>query len=491
MQLQVKRRPWPYLDTVVQDVRNLELTQEIRLSEGMPDIGRVLCAWGQPVLRGKEWRPDRVSLSGGLMLWVLYLPQEGEKPECVEGWIPFRMDWDLPGDGPDGQLQVKCLCRFADARGISPRKLMIRAGVGVKAEAFVPAEAETAEPDTVPEGLELLTKRWPLRVRTEAGETQMQLEEQLSWPEGDFVPERVVCCRAEPAVTECRIVGNKVVFRGNGNLRLICRSEDGKLRSREVPMAFSQFAELSREYGNDAQGEVTVSPTSLETEVDETGRVTLRCAMTAQYLVTDRRTVELGEDAYIPGREVQIRREELDVPVVLETRRENIPCEQSLGLEGMETVELQLLAEFPRQRRSGEELELTVPGTVQALYYGPDGSLNTASARWEGRMTLRADGETAVIAQTMPPRAHLSGSWEVPLEVKTCTRQRLPMVTEVIPGQQAAKDPERPSLILRRTGEKSLWEIARDAGTTREAIRKANGLTEEPKPEQLLLIPVP
>ena len=233
--------------------------------------------------------------------------------------------------------------------------------------------------------------------------------------------------------------------------------------------------------------------------MDETGRITLRCGMTGQYLVTDRRTVELGEDAYIPGREVQIRREELDVPVVLETRRESLAGEQNLGAEMARPVQVQFLPEFPRQRRCAEDLELTVPGVLQALYYGPDGSLNAASARWEGRMTLRAAADTAVTARIIPaqlPGIRMTGSglavnWEVPLEVKTTGRQQIPMVTEVIPGQAAEKDPERPSLILCRAGERSLWEIARSAGTTREAIRKINGLTEDPRKDQILLIPVP
>ena len=45
-----------FLDTVLQDVQTAELTQQIKLSDGMPDIGRILAAWGQVILRGKEWQ---------------------------------------------------------------------------------------------------------------------------------------------------------------------------------------------------------------------------------------------------------------------------------------------------------------------------------------------------------------------------------------------------------------------------------------------------
>ena len=51
-----------------------EETQEYKLPDGMPDIGRVIAAWGQVVLRGKEWRSRHIGISGGVMLWVLYAP---------------------------------------------------------------------------------------------------------------------------------------------------------------------------------------------------------------------------------------------------------------------------------------------------------------------------------------------------------------------------------------------------------------------------------
>ena len=53
-----------------------EETQEYKLPDTLPDAGRVISAWGQAVLRGKEWRGDHISLSGGGMVWILYAPED-------------------------------------------------------------------------------------------------------------------------------------------------------------------------------------------------------------------------------------------------------------------------------------------------------------------------------------------------------------------------------------------------------------------------------
>ncbi len=39
-------------------------------------------------------------------------------------------------------------------------------------------------------------------------------------------------------------------------------------------------------------------------------------------------------------------------------------------------------------------------------------------------------------------------------------------------------------------GQEPLWELAKESLSTVEAIRQANGLTEDPTPNQMLLIPV-
>jgi hypothetical protein len=64
------------------------------------------------------------------------------------------------------------------------------------------------------------------------------------------------------------------------------------------------------------------------------------------------------------------------------------------------------------------------------------------------------------------------------------------MITGLELGELQQPDPRRPSLILKRTGGKSLWELAKQNGSTVTAIERANNLQTEPEAEQMLLIPV-
>lgn len=497
MELQFKKSILSCLDTPLREVRNMEQTQELKLPENLPDIGRILCAWGQPILRGKEWNGDSASFSGGMMVWVLYAPEDGSAERCLESWIPFQMKWDLPEGIPEGELRFACLTRFVDARTVSARKMMVRAGMGVQAEAFVPMETEVFTPDGEASDLELLRSTYPLRLPMEAGEKAFVVEEDLSLQESAPEPEKILYYRLQPRLTDKKVLGNKVVFRGNGNLHMLYRSDEGQLHDWDFPIPFSQYGQLEQEHGTDAQADIVLTPTGVELELDDEGHLHLKSGIASQYVITDKRLVEVVEDVYRPGREVRPEVSQLEVPVQLESRRENLYGEQNIAAEANIPVDVSFYPEFPRQTRRENGVEMTFPGQFQVLYYAPDGTLKSGSARWEGSAYLDADEGSALRAMPLAgePQASIGNGQlqlkaDFPVEITASARQQLPMVTAVEVGESLRPDPNRPTLILRRAGEGRLWDIARENGSTMEAIRQANNLHSEPAPGQMLLIPV-
>lgn len=497
MELKFGKTAVSCLEMPLCEVQNAEQTQEIKLPDGMPDIGRVLSAWGQGILRGKDWRSDNVSFTGGMMVWVLYAPEDGSPERCIDTWIPFQMRWELPEDLPEGNIRIHMLTRFVDARNVSPRKIMVRAGMGAMAEAFTPKTLEVFAAEAAPEGVELLRSTYPVRLYREAGEKAFAVEEDLTVPDSVPQPEEVIYYRMDPMILDKKVLSNKIVFRGNGNLHVLYRSEEGQLHSWDFDIPFSQFDQLEGEYGSDAMADLVLTPTGLELGLDDEGHLQLKGAITAQYVISDKENLELIEDGYSPARELGIRTEELEVPVVLENRRENIYGEQTLSADANIAADVSFQADFPRQRRVEDAVQLEIPGVFQVLYYGEDGVLRSGTARWEGQQRINADEESqitllpaAAAPSAMVGNGQILAKTELPVEMTTTAVQRIPMVTGLELGEGRAPDPNRPSLILRRAGENRLWEIAKGSGSTMEAIRRVNGLQGEPAPEQMLLIPV-
>lgn len=497
MEWNMERNEISCLDTVIHEVHNTELTQQIKLPDGMPDIGRILASWGQAILRGKEWRDGEITVTGGMMVWVLYLPENGDKECCIDTWIPFQMKWDLEEDLPEGNIRIRLLTRFTDGRSVSPRKIMMRCSVSALAEVYIPCEREIAVPAMESEDVQMLRATYPLRLPVEAGEKVFVMDEDLTLPESAPQPEKLIYSRMNPRITERRVLGDKLAFRGTGNLHILYRSDEGQLHSWDFELPFSQLAQLEQEHGNEAQSDLALVLTNLETELDDEGHLRLKAGVAGQYLITERQMVSLVEDAYSPERELKLNTQELELPVILENRQENLYGEQLLPVEGNVAADASFQMEFPRQHRKENGIELEFPGNFQVLYYGKDGSLQSANARWEGKQMLKADERSKVAAVPIPAEPQvLMGNGEIqlrtefPVDLTTGTRQRMPMVSDVEIGAQRNLDENRPTLILRRTGDMGLWVLAKTSGSTVEDIRSINGLQGEPMPGQMLLIPV-
>ena len=496
MELQFETREIPCLVSVLNRVQNLELTQEIRLAEDTEAV-RILGCRGQVLIRSKEWNCGRLQVSGGVMIWTIYEPERNTGVHAAETWIPLKMEWDTASDCTPGAAIILPCLRYADARQVGAGKVLVRAGIGILAECFSGKKTQVFAPKEIPQDLELLTKRWPLQLMKEAGEKVFEMEEELRLPSSLPAIEALLSVRMDPIVTDKKVLSDRVVFRGNGNLYVLYQGEDKKLHSHHFELPFSQYADLRRSHSGDARADVRMAVTRLEPELSTEGTLHLKAGMTGQYLIDDRETVEIMEDAYSLRHNIEIRRGEADMPAILESRREDICAEVMLPVQAGEIIEVLFQPDFPRQQHRADTTILDQTGSVQMLYYDNDGSLQAASQKWEGELSLQANDGVAINAlpgsaqlQTSHGSAGTNVSVQMPIQLTSMSEQGLPMVTGVKIGEARSLSPDRPSLILRRAGDDSLWDIARQTGSTVDAIRKANGLEADPLSGQMLLIPV-
>lgn len=482
MELQWNKTPCPYLHTQTRQTQTQEETLELRLPEELPDIGRVLCAWGQCVIRSKQWRGDGMNVSGGVTVSVLYLPEDGSAARCVEGWLPFQAKWSFPQTRREGAMRISCLLREVDARTLSARKMMLRANISLLGEALEPTEADIYSPGELPAGVEVLTNVYPAVLPREAGEKQFTLEEELHIPDVS----KWVSFSLQPELSEQNVVGSRVVMRGNGNLRYVYLDDQGQIRTGNQDIPFAQFADLDRDYDNEATADVMLCVSGLEPEMGEDG-VHIQCGITAQYLIKDRTLLEIAEDAYSPTCDLTVHAEMLKLPMELENRVEVLNADPVFR-EG-KVLDMAFLPEQPVQHRDGDMVNLEVPAQFRFLYQDTDGNLQSVTENWSTTLTVPAAENTRL--QPNVAAVQLSdGSARIKLNLQTWADQQIPMISALTVGGSKPLDEGRPSLILRPMDADSLWELAKASGSTMDAIRKANQLTQEPRQGQMLLIPV-
>lgn len=498
MELTFSKMVYPCLRKAVSQVQTQEQTQEVRLPDAMPDIGRVLGSFGQVLVRGKEWRGSSMAVSGGVMAWVLYAPEDGSNVQSVEVWIPFQMRWEFPQTERDGTICVLPLLKSVDARSTSARKLMVRANVSLLGEALEPIEPELYMPENVPEDVQLLRMTYPMELPKEAGEKLFQVDEELMLPGSYPNVEKILRYELQPKVLEQKVMAGRLVFRGKCGLHMLYLANDGALHTWDTEIPFSQYAELDRDYSPNSSSVIHPAVTNLELICDEQQRLQLKCSMAAQYRICDREMVLITEDAYSPFRQVKIQTDSLKMPMRLDQQRESLQISGQLKEEAERIVDAACFADHPQLRQEGDLAGIVVPMQFQILYYDANGALQGGTVRSEESLTISSDPENRVDAyvqmdgwaQATAAGQNVDVFSQCDVVADVFAEQGLLMVNGITVGEMCEPDPARPSLILRRKGSARLWDIARESGSTVDAIQKANDLQEEPDENRLLLIPV-
>lgn len=498
MELQFNKTVIPYLNSVLREMQTQEQTQEVRLTDGQPDIGRVLASWGQILVRGKEWYSGSAGVSGGVMVWVLYAPEDGSAPRSVETWLPFQMKWSFPENGRDGSLVVIPYLRSADARCVSARKIMVRANVGMLGQGMIPADGELYMPTQLPADVELLKNTYPMQIPVETGEKVLSLEETLSLPSNLPAVDQIVRYHLRPVVTDSKIMSDKLIMQLTVYVDLLYTGVDGQLHSWTFELPASQYAQLDRDYDANAQAQIHLAVTALELDRAEEENLSLKAGVTAQYVIYDRAMVDLVEDTYSPRRNVTVEMAELKLPAMLESRREMLHAEQTVDTDIQRLADIVFYQDQAQLYAEGDQLSAELSGYFQLLGYDAEGQLQSAGSRWQADWSTPAD--SGVRAQAVSwtdgtPEAILTGSnaqlrADLLLDMQTVADGGMPMVTGVELADMEVPDPERPSLILRRAGQDSLWEIAKKTGSTVGAIKQANKLEQEPESDRMLMIPI-
>ncbi len=495
MDLQFPKISSAWLRSSGGDRRDLEQTQELRLPDSMPDIGKVLCGYGQALVRSKQWSRDGAGVSGGVMVWVLYLPEDGSGVRSVECWMPFQAKWDVPDRERDGVILTDCVLSNVDARSLSARKLMVRATVGLSGLALVENTVELPEARELPEDVQVKLQEYDALVPVEAGEKMVDIDEIIPAPDAAR-PEKLLYYCLHPMITDHKLMADRAVFRGTALGHALYRGEDGQLHSWNFQLPFSQYSDLDREYGPQACLHLTVVPTGLEMELREDGSLGVKCGLIGQYLVCDQQHFQVIADAYSTRRSVEMELKQVDVPKITGLVSEKLLAQGQASSNLAQVVDCVFFPDSPQMAPDTENPAAELSGRWQMLGVDEEGSLSCEYLSWQDSIPLESAGQGHIaVWQAGYPEASVSGmlSAGTELAVGGLVQQRktLSLVTGLSFGEALQPLEDRPSMILRRADTNSLWELAKANATTVEKIMRANNLSQEPEKGSWLLIPVP
>lgn len=501
MELELRRESVRCWETVCRTTVEQEETAEMIVPDACPDIWQVLDGAGKLLLQRKEAMEGKAELAGLLKVGILYQP-EGDGPlESMEVTLPLSAAPDLP------MLTRRCLLRVqprvlsVDVHLLNPRKVLVRATWQMEVEGFAPQTlalaAGTEEAEAY--GIRQRTDRFQSLLTVNVQEKNFTYSDTLTLPAGRPTPARILGTWVEAACSEARVIGSKLVFKGEATLRVLCRGEDGGVFGETFHLPYSQLMDAG-ESSEEALCDLHLLFTDVTCVLDGEDPRAFQVELTIQALAVLRKQTELPvlADLYSTDYDLTVAESPVTAWTLRdrgedqETLRATLPA-QSLPVE---IIEVQASLGRAGQRQEGEERVLTQEVRLMVLYWGEDGPVclgqtvtveHRLSGPWPCAFTaelLRALTASAA-GEGVEVSCALAFRW-MALEGGPVSA-----VERVTVGERLEPSADRPSVLLRavRSGE-SLWDVAKACRATDQVILEASGLTSPDLcPGQVLLIP--
>ncbi len=503
MEIELTRTQLACYDTVLDTTVLHEETMEMIVSDACPDILRIVDTAGTVCLKNKEAVEGRAEVTGAVRCAILYLPDGEKGVRRIEANIPFSSAADCAGISPGCSVVAVPRVLCADTRVLNPRKVLVRVNLAVDFRVFCPAAAAicTGAECAAPNSVEQLKERHKTYMVTCVQEKPFTFSDDLSIPGSRPEAAELLKCRASLNCTESKIIGNKLIFKGEAMLRICYRAVDDTVCTTDFELPFSQIMEVSG-VGEDADCSLNVLLTELSCTLGAgDGRtVSVSMGLLAQAVIREERHIELLTDIYSTACDLNAEMEANTFNDLAQSNSRRQTTREVIETENMarSAIDASVNLGAVTQSREGTRVTFTVEAFLSVLYLNEENEIRSATRRVNVPCQVELpEGSTATCRTengevfANPTAGGIEIRFDLDFRYLALSSKRVAAVADVRAGENIARDNEKePSIVLRVVGQERLWDIAKAYRTTMANIMQANELEPGGALEgKLLLIP--
>lgn len=505
MELELRHEQISCWENVFQSTLNQEGTLEMIVPDACPDIVQILDGEGSLFVQRKEATDGRGSVSGEIRVSILYQPDGGEGLNCIDAVLPLQCA------GEDPRITRRCLLHVTpqiqsiDIRLLNPRKVLIRANYSLTVLAYLPGSIAVAGSAEREENFGLCQKTGEYQTFLAAAvqDKTFTYSDSLSLPSGHAGAAKIMRTRGDCVCSEAKIIGNKLVMKGEVELELLCQGTDSDIRKEHFQIPFSQIMDAN-DAGEEAISRVSCLITELQVRPEDSAdgqMISVELELLVQAIMSRNATCPMLQDIYSTEYGMQAEQQVYSAASLrdMDSAVENVREVLETGIRPDSILDVLVRPGKLITGRDGGEISLSVDADVCILVMAEDGCVHavrrkiavshrmTGSELYEYRFDSSVGKKSAVITG-----AGIEISFSMEFQWTVLERRSVTGIVRATLDETKKRDSsDLPHLVVRpvREGE-SLWEIAKAYCASGQAILNANQLqSEELFPGQMLLIP--
>ena len=485
-----------------------EETAETIVPDYCPDITRIVETIGQVYLHSREIRDGHAEVAGTVHVTVLYTPEGEGGLRTLELAMPFSASSDGRTLPENGVLLAQAQIEFLETRMLNPRKVFTHCKLVTHLTAYEKRPlCFTTDVDAGENlGIQKRVERQHAVLLTHIAEKDFTFSEQMDLSPGRAGAAEILSHRASGTVTEAKIVGSKLLFKGVFVMSLLYRTADGSYAAATGELPFSQIMEIEG-VSEGAEAAVSLQLTGAEAQIDggdEEGReIAVTLYLHASALLRQSQELTLLTDMYSTAYDLTYEAAPLEFTSFSQrfNRRQNVREVLEIGVVAGSVLAVSVVCGTVSVSREGESAVLRTGAMVRALYLDEGGVPLVAERCVDVSCQMELPEECRVTARAVcleEPQGNLTDRGievrfpvDFLAEAETSSK-RICVSSGKIDTDAPKESAGAPSLVLRCLGkQETAWDLAKRYNSTIPVILAANQLEAEGDipADHLLLIP--
>ncbi len=498
-----------YNENIFNDTCEQPVDVDFTLPDYCPDISKIFKCKAVTRITSKSINGNNITVDGNVLITLLYCNNENDLCS-YEYAYPFSKIKELPNDCDGANLKVSAKCEYINCRAVTGRKVDIHGAVSLKICVFKRCSNQIVS-DYDDKNVELKRMIAPATVPVVYSEKYLVIEEEISI--GNTAPAviNILRTQAAPIISECKIMNDKAVAKGEMALTILYCAEGLKApQVLKTRLPFSQIVEMA---GITELCECDIKPEIATLEVKPfavlggecrnfsvNAKLLLKCE---SYCVNE---IAVIEDAFSTKYKTELTKKPLTFNRICDTVSENCHIKKNVELSENIVSVVDVWCELQSKKVRFENDKICLNATILVSLLACDGednvffyekplefewshttSCNCENLSFDPVIEISSVSFTILNANCIELRAELSVSGAV------YEKNEVLLITDMeIFTDEPCKCNKKGGLVVCFNLEReSLWSIARKYNASIEEIKSINELENENiSGRTMLMVPI-
>ncbi len=232
-----------YNENIFCDTCEQPIDVDFTLPDYCPDISKIFKCRACARITSKSISGKNVTVDGNVIITLLYCDKDN-KLCSYEYCYPFSKIKEMPSECAEATVTAWVKCDYINCRAVSGRKVDIHGAASINIRVFL-RKTNNIISDYDGDNVQLKRTVAPATIPMGYREKYLVIEDELSIGNAQAPIANILRCDAAPSVSECKVINDKTVVKGDMALTVLYMAEGIKLpQLLKANIQFSQIVEM-------------------------------------------------------------------------------------------------------------------------------------------------------------------------------------------------------------------------------------------------------